>query len=425
MAHPVLRHLWLAAAIGVATYPAHAQTDITLQQAYEAARTNYPLLKQQGILYQSGELAVASLEKNRRLPQLSLSGQATWQSAVTSLSIELPNVAIPRISKDQYRLTLDASYTLFDGQLTYLQTQVQRAATATAQQQIEVELHRLRDQVNGLFMNALLTDESIRLTQTLLAELQRRISTVTASVTFGTVSQMHLDILRAEVLKSEQRVAELQAARRGTRETLHLLTDLPITDSTRLVANVPSTATTLPLNRPELQLYRLQRTQLDAQYRLIGNRLKPRLSLFAQPGFGRPGLNLLDNDFAGYFLGGVRLNWNLSGAYTRRNDEQAIRLNQQTVDFQQATIERNLTIQLRQQQTEIEKLEAQLASDQALIDLRVRIRKAAAAQLDNGVIAARDYTTELTNEHQARLNLALHQLQLLLARIQYQTISGN
>ena len=169
----------------------------------------------------------------------------------------------------------------------------------------------------------------------------------------------------------------------------------------------------------------LQRQVYDMQFRLADNKVRPRLSLFGQGGIGRPGLNLLNNNFRGFFIGGLRLNWNLSAGYTLKNDRQTISLNQQLVDVQRQTFEQNLTVQLRQQQTEIGRIQAQLSTDADIVTLRSKIRQAATVQLDNGAIAARDYTTELINENQALLNQKLHELQLLLAQIQYRTLTGN
>ncbi|WP_338869217.1 TolC family protein [Spirosoma sp. SC4-14] len=405
--------------------PALAQSSVTLEECYAAARAHYPQLRQEAILQQTNELAIANLNASRRLPQLTVNGQATWQSEVTKLPIELPNLSVPVLNKDQYKLTLDASYTLYDGQLTQLQTAAQQAGTATAIRQVEVELNRLKDQVNSLFLNALLTDENIRLTRILLDDLRNRAEKTRASVRFGTSAQINLDGLLAEALRTEQRLADLNASRQGLRASLQLLTGLPVIDSTRLVVVEPTRLTGLSLNRPELALYQAQRSQYDAQAGLINNRTKPRISLFAQPGVGRPGLNLLSNDFKPFFIGGLRLNWNLSAAYNLERDRQLVALNRQQVDVQQATFEQNIALQLRQQQTEIDRLEAQLSRDAEIVALRTKVRQAAAVQLDNGVLAARDYTIELNNENQALLNQKLHQLQRLLAIIQYRTISGN
>ncbi len=405
---------------------APAQGVLTLEQCYTAAQTNHPLGQQQAVLQQMSSLAVANLHTNRWLPQLSVNGQASWQSEVTQLPIEIPNVAVPVISKDQYKLTLDASYLLYDGGQTAIQRDLQRANTALEQNRVNVELHRLKDQVNNLFLNAVLTDENIRLTQTSQGELQNRMAKVRASVRYGTVAQMNADELQAEYLRTEQRLAELKATRLGLRDQLALLTGLALTDSTRLQLDPqPVIAEKLPIARPELKLYESQRSLLRTQTRLISGKWQPRLSLFAQPGFGRPGLNFLDNSFQSFFIGGLRLNWNLSPAYTLHKERQIQDLKAQQVTIERATFEKNLSLQLRGQLTEIERLEVVIEKDQEIVALRTKIRQSAAAQLDNGAIAARDYTSELHAETQALLNQRVHELQLALARIQYRTMTGN
>ncbi len=193
----------------------------------------YPLQKQKDIARQTGDLNLANLNLNRHRPQLSVNGQATWQSEVTQLPIELPNLSIPGLSKDQYKLTLDAAYTLFDGGLLPLQQQTQRVSTALEQQRVDVELNRLKEQVNAYYLNALLTDENLRLTQILRDDLDNRIQKVNANVKFGTAAPMTLDALRAERLRVDQRLNELTVSRKGLRDALSLLTGLPITDATR------------------------------------------------------------------------------------------------------------------------------------------------------------------------------------------------
>ncbi|GAB3315490.1 TolC family protein [Larkinella ripae] len=406
--------------------PARAQSVMTLEQCYSAVIANDPLSRQRELVQQTGALTLASLDKNRRLPQLGVNGQASWQSEVTKLPIELPGVPIPQLSKDQYKLTADLSYTLFDGNQTALQKQVQRASTAVSLQQVAVEQNRLKDQVNAYFLNILLTDENTRLARIRLDELQNRLTKAEAGVKFGTVATVGVDVLRAEVLNTEQQLGQLAVTRRGLRDQLAILTGLTVTDSTRLaVDESPAVVANLPLNRPEQKLFETQRTLLDEQLKLTNNRLQPRLSAFAQGGAGRPALNFLNNDFRGFFIGGLRLSWILSAAYTLRNDRTILALNREQVVVQQKVFDRNLSLQLRQQQTEIDRISALLEKDREISGLRSKIRQTAGVQLDNGTLAARDYTTELNAESQALLNQKTHELQLLLAKVQYRTLTGN
>jgi hypothetical protein len=82
------------------------------------------------------------------------------------------------------------------------------------------------------------------------------------------------------------------------------------------------------------------------------------------------------------------------------------------------------TAQLRQQQSAISKLQALIGTDKQIIALKTQVKEAAKAQLENGVIAASDYLREVNAEDQARQALALHQLQLLQALLNYSTTAG-
>jgi outer membrane protein TolC len=146
--------------------------------------------------------------------------------------------------------------------------------------------------------------------------------------------------------------------------------------------------------------------------------------LFWQGGYGRPGLNFFKNEFDFFYTTGVRLNWSLGGLYTQKREKKIIELNQKTVDIQKEVFVFNTNTQLKQQQSEVEKLQRLIATDNEIINLRTKVKDAAKAQLENGVITANDYLREVNAEDLARQTLISHQIQLLQAQINYQTISG-
>ena len=150
----------------------------------------------------------------------------------------------------------------------------------------------------------------------------------------------------------------------------------------------------------------------------------PKASLFAQGGYGRPALNLLKNEFDFYYIGGVRFNWQLGGLYTKKKEKEQVAINRKVVDIQKETFLLNTNSQLRQQLAEVEKFQQLVSSDNEIINLRKSVTDAAKAQLENGVITANDFLKEINAEDQARQLLITHQIQLLQAQINYQTISG-
>ena len=160
------------------------------------------------------------------------------------------------------------------------------------------------------------------------------------------------------------------------------------------------------------------------QDKLITAKNLPKAGLFAQGGYGRPGLNQLKNEFAFYYIGGIRLNWSLGGLYTKKKEKELVEVNKRIVEIQKETFLLNTNSQLIQQQAEIDKLLKLIASDYEIINLRKSVTDAAKAQLENGVITANDFLKEINAEDQARQVLITHQVQLLQAQINYQTISG-
>jgi outer membrane protein TolC len=151
----------------------------------------------------------------------------------------------------------------------------------------------------------------------------------------------------------------------------------------------------------------------------------PKASLFAQGGYGRPGLDLLRNDFSFYYIAGLRLNWSIGNFYTYQGEKDLLRIDKRNIDVTRQTFLLNSKASLRQQSSEISKWQSLINSDYAIITLRERIKLAAAAQLENGVITANDYLREVNAEDQARQALFTHQLLLLQAQLTYQTISGH
>jgi outer membrane protein TolC len=91
-----------------------SSAQLTLDSAYAAARRNYPLIKQKDLIRQTTDLTIENLRKGY-LPQVSLNGQVSYQSAVTSIDVPVPGIKIDPPSKDQYKVAADVNQLIFDG----------------------------------------------------------------------------------------------------------------------------------------------------------------------------------------------------------------------------------------------------------------------------------------------------------------------
>ena len=397
--------------------------DLSLEQALQEAVVHYPQTKRKALIDQTAALTVENLRR-QYLPQLNLSAQATYQSEVTAVKIPLPGVTITPPSKDQYKVLADLNQLVYDGGAVKQQQTVQQLAAATEQQQLEVEYYKLKERVTQIYMGVLYLDEQLKTVALIESDINTGIRKTEAQVQNGTAFRSQVLLLKAELLKAGQRRTELEETRKGWVEVLSLFTGLPLTPTTKLQLPAVGIGQDEALQRPELQLFQAQQVLTQQQLELLKSRNRPKASVFVQGGYGRPGLNFLNNDFAFFYIGGLRLNWALSSFYTSKRDRMVIENNRKQIDAQQETFLLNTRSQLVQQTAEIRKLEKLLAADEEILGLRSQVSAAVKAQLDNGVITAADYLREINAEDQARQTLAAHRIQLLQARINYSVTSG-
>ena len=141
----------------------------------------------------------------------------------------------------------------------------------------------------------------------------------------------------------------------------------------------------------------------------------PKLGLFLTGGYGKPGLNMLDNDFSPYYIGGVRLSWNFGSLYTQKNDKKLIEINQDNVLTQRETFLFNTNLETTQEQQEIEKNRDLLKYDDEIISLRNSVKRAAEAKVANGTQTVTDLMREVNNEDMAKQDKIQHEIELLLS----------
>lgn len=404
---------------------AQDSVSLSLQEAREMARENYPLIKQRDLIRQTAELSISNISKGY-MPQLSLNGQATYQSDVTKVPVSIPglNIAVP--DKDQYKIVAEANQLIFDGGGIKFQKENQKLNEDVELMEVEVELYKVKERINQLFLGILLVDEQIKQAALVKADLNTGIKTTEARVINGVAFKSNLNTLKAELLKAEQTIIQLKATRKGLLETLGIFINHSLPETVKLDSPqvIDFAGQANEIQRPEIKLFTAKQNFIANQSKLVTAKNFPKASLFVQGGYGRPGLNLLDNSFDFYYIGGVRLNWPLSGLYTRKKEKQLIDVNKHTVAVQKDIFLLNTNASLKTQASEIDKLQQLIATDKNIIELRKSVKDAAQAQLTNGVITVNDFLQEVNAEDQARQSLIAHEVQLLQAKINYNEIIG-
>lgn len=397
--------------------------ELTLERCYTQARQNYPLIRQNELILKTQKFTLDNLTKTI-WPQLSVNGQATYQSDVTKLDIKLPNVATPVISNDQYRIYAELSQSLTDPLLLKQQKEWTKASFASETEKMEVELYKVKERIHQMYFSILLLEEQIRQSEWLEKDVSASIKKMEAAIANGVAIPSGLDVLVAERLKVQQRFTELQYARRSYLDILGAFMNQSLSDSTILVKPAQM-AVTNTMNRPELKWFEAQKWGVTQHDQFLKTKTIPKVSLFVQGGYGRPALNMLDNAFKTYYIGGLRFNWNLSAFYVYAKERQLQDINRQSIDVQKEVFLFNTQTQLKQQSGEINKLNELLNTDEELIRLRERIKQTAREQMEKGILTATDYLIQSNAEDQARQNKALHATQLLMAQYNYLLTTGN
>ena len=123
------------------------------------------------------------------------------------------------------------------------------------------------------------------------------------------------------------------------------------------------------MKRPEIDLFNIQKAQLESTKTLLSNIRSPKLMAFALGGYGNPGLNMLDNSFQPYYIVGLKFNCKIYDWNATQQQKKVLNINQSIIDNQKELFSLNTSIELEQQSAEIEKIIQLLKSVVKLINI--------------------------------------------------------
>lgn len=402
------------AAMGVGI-GANAQT--TLDECISLAFENYPQVQEMSLIEKTKDLDL----KNAAfawIPQLNVSGKATWQSQVVEMPFEMPGMEF-NIPHDQYGLTADITQQIWDGGASHSKKELAEAGAEVKKGQLETSLWSLRSRVENIYLGIILIDKQMALNDLLRESLERSRSEVKSLVEKGVALSTDMDQLSVNILSCLQQRASLEADRNSYVRLLSLMTGKDMQE-VELVA--PTEALSYMeegepdfSGRPEMSLYSAQLKQNDLQLRQLNTLISPKLNLTFQAGYGRPGMNMLSGDFSGYCVAGLKLQWNIGALYTRSNDIHKLNADARRIELTRQTFLMNSSIEAEQKNNAILKARDVLERDTEIIELRQKISRSSESQYHEGTIKMNDYLSMLDEEYKARANESLHEIQLMMA----------
>lgn len=401
---------------------AFGQQNITLDSCYHWARENYPNLKQSELWSAITDLKKENT-KTAYYPQLTLNGQVSYQSVVTEIPRIIPNFSGPSVPKDQYKAYAEFRQTIWDGGVSGLNSQLEDAVLSNNLNQLEIEVYKLNDQVSMAFFTVLVVDKQLEVVEAQKKVLEEKLKTTESGIANGVVEKASAAVIKAEIVNLEQNKIKLNSGKKAAIQMLSVLTGKTLDGQSRFdYANQPTVPT--ELNRPELHLFSSQANALEKQKELLRKTRNPKIFGFGQAGYGKPGLNMLNENFDTWYMLGAGVSWNAFDWKNTARQKQVLTLQQDMLQTSEETFRQNIDVLLVQQNAQISQLEDLLVTDHEMVSLRSEIAQSASSKLENDVITASDYIQEVQAETMAKLNLELHQIQLEEANEKYCLIKG-
>ena len=395
-----------------------SQQALTLEDCYRLARDHYPTVQKLDLITRSEDYTLANANK-AYLPQVSITGQATYQSETIDFSesigrLPLP-ITLPTVSKDQYKVVGEVSQLLYNGGATRAQKQLIKAQSAVQAQAVETQLYALKQRVSNLYFGVLLIDAQLSQNQLNVETVQSQLEKAEVALKNGTTLPSNVAELKAELVRLAMQRTEYEATKAMYLQMLSIFIGKDLPSYTVLNRPKPTTLGTVN-HRPELKGFDLQKSVLDIQRRQLTSEYLPKIGLFFQGAYGRPTLNIIKNEFDFYYIAGVRLQWNLSPLYSLSNRKQLLHLQGESLSADRKAFLMSTELDLTQQQTQISKLQRLMEQDQESVALRHSVAQAAQVQLDNGIITTHEYLQKVNAENLAKQTLLLHEIQLLQAQ---------
>lgn len=410
---------------------AFPQKVITLKQCYDGALGSTALAGDKDLYSQISGLKQKNIEKGW-MPTVDLNGSALYNSSVIDLRSALGSLPFPGIADalkplphDQYKLTLDINQVIYDGGAIKGAKDLEKADLKVNEMQTKTDLYKTRAQVNSLYFNLLLIDRQKELLDTYLETLEKRVASLRSATENGVALRSDMDIIESEKIRIGQQISENEVRKISLVKVLSDLTGLEIDTAAKLVPPAEKADLSDEILRPELQFFDLRKEQLDAGLALTQSKRLPKAFGFASFGYGNPpGNNFFKDQFDTYYILGAGIKWNIFDWNRTKNEKQVISLQKNLIDSRKKDLADNLRRQLDTKQAEITNLHKLIESDEELIRLRKRITAAAESQYQNGTITATEYLNILNSEKQAEINSGIHKINLSLAEVEYQNITG-
>lgn len=420
------RTLAVALALLAAPITAAAQTQapsqpVSLASLQAAARAADPRVRQLELEARQTELRLQTIAADR-LPSLRLESRAQHQSDAPST----PVLSFPRTTVDTF---VGIEQPLFDP------TRAPRASAARAaldetRARIDTALYGVRSEVNEAFFAALDAAARITALDARIPALEALHAVAAARVREGAALPGEARAIEAALLERRRDRASIEARRLAALARLQqaaalseAVTALAAPSLDAAVADARTRLATVR-ERPEFRQFDRARDRLTAEEQGIDAARKPRVAAFGRAGFGKPGLDFIDDKWSAYWLGGIQLQWAPFTWGDAVRERETLALERDIVSADEAAFAAGLTRAAAAELADIDRLEAMLAADAQAVALREAVEREALIRWQERVIPLQEYLDRSGERLDAELALAARRVELGAARARLLTTLG-
>lgn len=184
------------------------RAQVTLDECRHAAQENYPLVRQYNLIQLAEQYNLSNASKGN-LPQINISGKASYQSDATTFPIDIPGIGIKGLPKDQYQALIEVQQNIWDGGQIHHQKKEIKAVSQENKYQLDVSMYALNEQVNQVFFGILLLNEQLHQNALLHDNLQRNLKNIEAYRNNGIANDADVDAVKVEILNTKQQRIQL------------------------------------------------------------------------------------------------------------------------------------------------------------------------------------------------------------------------
>lgn len=409
------------------TLPALSQPNrqyYSLPLLLDSAISRFPVSAQRDELNQIGQLTVEQISSTY-LPVLQINGQMSYQSEVTQLQIPVPGFSPPELAKDWYKLNLDISQLIYDGGQVKTQKKIEATQNKIKLTEVSQQENNFKENIIRLYYRSMLLKQQLLVLASMEKSLKATAAETKKAVDIGAVLESAHQNIQAEIFRIQQQQLETEAGLAASLSFLSAYTGLDLRMEDSLKPPLFESQETQMINlRPEWQNLKLQEEKTTLLSTLAKSKRRPILQAFGQAGYGRPGYNMLDDQFSDYYMAGLRLQFKLWDWHTSKREQSIAGLNGRMIQKNIQNFEINQSAAYQAKLQEISRLHETTLLDAEVVKLQQQVVASQLSGLSQGIITMAAYLQESEKLTRSMLGLETNKIRLLNAQTELMLITG-